>query len=86
MQIKAQLFTGWHEQLLRLIAVQENRLDWFHLQEGQHASLKPDSTGVIRSQIFPGLWLLVTPLPAGDLVQVLAILQEDCRQQSIRLL
>lgn len=38
--------------------------------------LEPDDVGVIRSQIFPGLWLSVTALQEGDLSQVLAVLQE----------
>jgi Uma2 family endonuclease len=56
--------------------IYDNRLDWFHLQEGRYALLEPDSVGVIRSRIFPGLSLLVTALQAGDLVRVLAVLQE----------
>lgn len=56
--------------------IYENRIDWFSLQSGRYVSLQPDATGVIRSQIFPGLWLSVVALQAGDLAQVLAILQQ----------
>ncbi|HEY9708949.1 MAG TPA: Uma2 family endonuclease [Oculatellaceae cyanobacterium] len=56
--------------------IYENRLDWFSLQEGRYVSLQPDEVGVIRSQIFPGLWLAVNALREGDLVQVLAVLQQ----------
>lgn len=56
--------------------IYENRLDWFSLTEGRYVSLEPDSTGVIRSQTFPGLWLSVTGLREGDLAQVLAVLQQ----------
>lgn len=54
----------------------ENRLDWFSLQEGRYIALPPDDAGVIRSQIFPGLWLAVNALREGDLAQVLAVLQQ----------
>ena len=56
--------------------IYENRLDWFYLDNGQYISLQPDATGVIRSQIFPGLWLAVNALREGDLAQVLATLQQ----------
>jgi Uma2 family endonuclease len=54
----------------------ENRLDWFSLQEGRYVSLQPDETGVIRSSVFPGLWLAVNALREGDLAQVLVVLQQ----------
>ncbi len=54
----------------------ENRLDWFSLQEGRYVSVQPDETGVIRSSVFPGLWLAVNALREGDLAQVLAVLQQ----------
>ena len=54
----------------------ENRLDWFRLQQGEYVSLVADSQGIIRSQVFPGLWLAVTDLLQGDMPRVLAVLQE----------
>jgi Uma2 family endonuclease len=56
--------------------IYENRLDWFSLQEGRYVSLQPDEAGVIRSCVFPGLWLAVNALREGDLAQVLVILQQ----------
>lgn len=56
--------------------IYENRLDWFSLQSGRYVTLQPDPTGVIHSQIFPGLWLSVVALQAGNLAQVLAVLQQ----------
>lgn len=56
--------------------IYENRLDWFRLQEGRYVSLEPDAEGVIRSQIFPGLWLSVNALREGNLAEVLAVLQQ----------
>jgi Uma2 family endonuclease len=54
----------------------ENKLDWFSLQNGQYVSLTPDANGVIKSIVFPGLWLDVTALLAGDMAKVLNILQQ----------
>ena len=54
----------------------ENKLDWFCLQNGEYLLLVPDVDGVIKSQVFPGLWLAVTSLITGDMTQVLAVLQQ----------
>lgn len=56
--------------------IYENRLDWFKLEEGRYTSLEPDADGVIRSGVFPGLWLAVPALREGNLALVLAILQQ----------
>jgi Uma2 family endonuclease len=56
--------------------IYENRLDWFSLQEGRYVPLEPDGVGVIRSSVFPGLWLAVNALREGDLAEVLAVLQQ----------
>ena len=52
-----------------------HRIDWFFLQEGEYISLTPDAEGIIHSQVFPGLWLSVSALLAGDMPQVIATLQ-----------
>ncbi|MGA7932245.1 MAG: hypothetical protein WCA35_01570 [Kovacikia sp.] len=35
-----------------------------------------DQDGVIRSQVFPGLWLAVEDLLTGNMARVLAVVQE----------
>ncbi|MCL1472706.1 Uma2 family endonuclease [Argonema antarcticum A004/B2] len=54
----------------------ENRLDWFSLREGVYVPFTADETRIIRSQVFPGLWLAVSALLNGDLATVLAQLQK----------
>lgn len=54
-----------------VIQMYEQRIDWFVLREGVYASLEPDDDGVIRSEIFPGLWLDTAAFWAGDLAQML---------------
>ena len=53
----------------------ENRLDWFILQQGDYASIAADSEGIVKSQIFPGLWLAIESLLQGEMPRVLAVLQ-----------
>lgn len=53
----------------------ENKLDWFSLQQGEYVPLVADTEGVVQSHVFPGLWLAVTALLAGDMAKVLAVLQ-----------
>jgi hypothetical protein len=55
--------------------VLDGEVDWFRLREGDYQRLLPDSTGLLRSEVFPGLWLDVTALLAGDLARVLAVVQ-----------
>lgn len=55
--------------------VLERAIDWFVLHAGQYARLEPDTQGVVRSEIFPGLWLDTAALLSGDLAGVLATVQ-----------
>lgn len=59
----------------------ENKLDWFSLQNGEYVSLEPGADGVIKSRVFPGLWLDVQALRAGEMTQVLAVLQNGLNSQ-----
>ena len=38
-------------------------------------SLEVDADGIIKSQVFPGLWLSISDILAGNMPQVLAVLQ-----------
>lgn len=54
----------------------ENKVDWFVLQEGRYVAKVADECGIIRSEIFPGLWLSVDALRIGNRAEILAVLQE----------
>jgi Uma2 family endonuclease len=56
--------------------VLDQKLDWFALKEGSYNSLEPDQSGIIRSEVFPGLWLAVSALLNGNMATVLAVVQE----------
>jgi Uma2 family endonuclease len=53
----------------------ENRLSWFRLEEEAYVAIAPDKDGIIRSNIFPGLWLDVAALLNGQMMTVLNTLQ-----------
>ena len=53
----------------------ENKLDWFSLQSGEYVPLQPDDNGVVRSLVFPGLWLFVPSLLAGEMPKAITLLQ-----------
>lgn len=53
--------------------VYEQQLTWFKLQAGQYIVSQPEE-GVIRSSVFPGLWLAVDAL-CDDRSKLLAVLQ-----------
>lgn len=54
----------------------EQRIDWFVLREGVYEALQADNGGILRSEVFPGLWLPVDALWAGDLAGMIAVLQQ----------
>ena len=54
----------------------ERTVSWFSLQDGEYVALIPNTSGIIESQVFPGLWLDVSALVAGNMQQVLAVLDK----------
>ncbi len=56
--------------------VLDKQIDWFVSQDGTYTKLQPDAEGIIASTIFPGLWLAVRAMLAGNLATVLAELQK----------
>ncbi|MDZ7954453.1 MAG: Uma2 family endonuclease [Nostoc sp. DedQUE09] len=53
----------------------DNQLDWFRLQADEYVLLPTDEQGIIRSQVFPGLWLAISALLSGEMETVLSVLQ-----------
>ena len=56
--------------------VYDRQLDWFSLEAGEYNLLAPDAERVVRSQVFPGLWLATSQLLSGKMNEVLAVLQQ----------
>lgn len=55
--------------------VEDGAIDWFALRGGQYQPLAAQG-GIVRSEVFPGLWLDVDALLAADLTRVLGVLQQ----------
>jgi len=53
----------------------ENQLEWFGLTDGEYRLLSPSSDGIIRSRVFPGLWLEGEALLSNQMAKVLEVLQ-----------
>jgi Uma2 family endonuclease len=56
--------------------VLEREIDWFVLRDGQYERRPMDAQGLVRSEVFPGLWLDPAALIRGDLATVLAVVQQ----------
>jgi Uma2 family endonuclease len=56
--------------------VLEREIDWFVLRAGQYERMPVDAQGILRSEVFAGLWLDPAALVRGDLATVLAIVQQ----------
>jgi hypothetical protein len=73
---KFQLYqeTGVREYLT--VLVEEEEVRWHRLVSGRYRRISPGKDGVLRSVVFPGLWLNPDALFAADITKLLATLQE----------
>lgn len=53
----------------------DNQLEWLWLTDGEYQLLSPDLDGIIRSRVFPGLWLAGEALLSNQMARVLEVLQ-----------
>ena len=51
-------------------------IDWFVLREQDFVPLQPDKRGILKSLVFPGLWLDPSAMISGELRRVLDVLNE----------
>jgi Uma2 family endonuclease len=56
--------------------VEDEAIDWFKLRDGNYVRMEPDESGIIRSRVFPGLWLDVAAMADRNLAHVLAVLNQ----------
>ncbi|MBN8563313.1 Uma2 family endonuclease [Leptolyngbya boryana CZ1] len=79
----ASIETGTKKQVYRRNGVQEyivwqsfeNKLDWFELIDAEYQPILLDEQGVMRSRVFPGLWLKADALLSGDRLAVVQTVQ-----------
>jgi len=53
----------------------ENRVIWWELREGDYREIAPAADGLLKSGVFPGLWLEAAALLRGEMKTVLAVLR-----------
>ncbi|HLX62887.1 MAG TPA: Uma2 family endonuclease [Planctomycetota bacterium] len=71
------------KELYRKVGVQEfisvqpekNSVVWYRLRQGAYAELK-SKEGILRSEVFPGLWLDAKAILKDDMQRVLAVLND----------
>lgn len=56
--------------------VYDHDFDWFRLKEGEYIKLEPNENGIIKSEIYAGLWLDINALLTEKLAKVLEVLQQ----------
>jgi Uma2 family endonuclease len=54
----------------------EKEVHWFALKRKKYLEITPHADGTLRSEQFPGLWLDVAALLAGDTAKLVATLQQ----------
>jgi Uma2 family endonuclease len=55
--------------------VQDRHIDWFGLRRGNYVRIPLDRGGLLRSRVFPGLWLDPAALSRGDTATVRTALE-----------
>lgn len=53
----------------------EKKVVWYTLQDGSYREIQPDEQDILRSRVFPGLWLLPSAIWTNDLAALLAIVE-----------
>jgi Uma2 family endonuclease len=56
--------------------VSDRIFDWFCLRDGEYIKLQSDQNNIIKSAVFPGLWLAPDALLSYELAEVLKIVQQ----------
>jgi hypothetical protein len=55
--------------------VWDAEVDWFVLRGGRYEKQEPEDDGILKSEVFPGLWLDVAALLSGNQRRLLEVLQ-----------
>lgn len=67
------------EYLVWLVA--EDRIEWWRLDEGDYVSIPPGDDGILRSTVFPGLWLDANALLDGNLARVFEVVRQGAESE-----
>jgi Uma2 family endonuclease len=58
---------------------EDGEIDWWILEEDEYRRLQAGEDGVLRSRVFPGLWIETKALLARDGARLLLVLQQGLR-------
>ena len=75
LHIKYDLYEAAGVQEYFAFLIYEQEIRWHILIDGRYQILAPDADGILRSRVFPGLWLDGQALLKRDMPKVLAVLQ-----------
>ena len=56
--------------------VRDREIDWYANRGGRFEQMLPQADRILRSEVFPGLWLDPAALILGDVNAVLAVVQQ----------
>jgi len=56
--------------------VLDQEIDWFVLEQGEYKPMSADDDGILRSTVFPGLWLDAAAMIREDMPRVFTVLQQ----------
>jgi Uma2 family endonuclease len=73
---KLELYQKAGVQEYLVVVLEEHEVRWHRLVGGRYELMAPGEDGILRSGVFPGLWLDASALLAGDLARVLQVLQQ----------
>jgi Uma2 family endonuclease len=59
-----------------VVALRQQRVFWFALRDSNFVELQPGADGVLRSEVYPGLWLDPAALLARDSKRLLEVLRQ----------
>ncbi len=78
-KLRAYQRNGVREYLVTLTEAEadEPKLRW-HVSTGGQYQLLPEEDGMLKSRVFPGLWLDTAAWSAGDLAKLLAAIDRGC--------
>jgi Uma2 family endonuclease len=73
---KLSVYTSHGVQELLVFIAHEREVRWHVLRDGRYELLAANERGILRSEVFPGLWLQPEHFWKGDGAALLAVLQE----------
>ena len=63
--------------------IQEQEVQWFRLEKGKYVRL-PEKKGIIKSEVFPGLWLNVSALLEKDMEELEETLKKGMKSKAYK--